>query len=639
MRWSFVASLTRPAVVALLIVVVLFGAAAALGLGRAGYSIDEEYTLFSVRGIGAHGVPLLPSGAFHDRGLPYTYAAWLSGALFGHGWAAYRFPSFVSGVIAILFAFRLALTVQRRPTLALLAVAAVAAMPWTIFSAQWARFYGMFAAVLLISILLFLRYERTRRGLWWWLASIWLAHLLHEFAVLLILLPVVVWMLRDGEQAMALPMKTIGLAAAAFAASEATVILLHFTVSGASFRTLQDYAALHALPVGWETPFEAAEPDQAYPLFDADRWSRLLAMAPRTLIGATVGVAAALLLRVSRLLGAAHGALAATGQFSRIWLVGTLWAFSRPRSAGRTLIWTAAIALAGALIALLDATWGAGATLSLPLATGIVGFAFREAASGISGLLLDYPGSTACLAAAAAVAMLRHRSGSSEPIRLLLLWVMWWLLAFNILQVDFKPRYYAPLWLLFAIAVIAAPGLIPARWLRSRRAAIAGRLAMAVTFAAIVTWEQYEAVDENRSSRCVAGDSICVPMLRAYDTSELAGLRNGVGTADLVLCGDELLCLLELGRVDYWLYSGTIFRHSTPHGAVGLFGGAPIVGSLGELQAILARDPAARFWIVIPTLPKYSTWDVDAIVSAIPEERRAGIQVIRTAGATIVAPA
>jgi hypothetical protein len=235
--------------------------------------------------------------------------------------------------------------------------------------------------------------------------------------------------------------------------------------------------------------------------------------------------------------------------------------------------------------------------------------------------------------------MLRHRSRASEPIRLLLLWVMWWLLAFNVLQVDFKPRYYAPLWLLFAVAVITTPRLVPARWLGSRRAAVGGRVAIAAVFAAVVIWEQSAVVDENRTSRCVAGGSICVPMLLAYDTSDLTALRNRVAAADLVLCGDDLLCELELGRVDYWLYSGTIFRHTTSRGAVGLYGGAPVVGSLEELQAILARDPEARFWIVIPALPKYATWSVDEIVGAIPEERRARVQVIRTAGATIVAPA
>ena len=44
-------------------------------IGRAGYSVDEEFTVFAVRGIHAHGVPLLPSGLLYDRGIAYSYAA------------------------------------------------------------------------------------------------------------------------------------------------------------------------------------------------------------------------------------------------------------------------------------------------------------------------------------------------------------------------------------------------------------------------------------------------------------------------------------------------------------------------------------------------------------------------------------
>ena len=38
-------------------------------LRRPGYSPDEEFTQFAVRGIRAHGLPLLPSGLLYDRGL------------------------------------------------------------------------------------------------------------------------------------------------------------------------------------------------------------------------------------------------------------------------------------------------------------------------------------------------------------------------------------------------------------------------------------------------------------------------------------------------------------------------------------------------------------------------------------------
>ena len=58
------------ALVAALVVV-----AGSFQIGRPGYSVDEEFTAFAVRGIHAHGVPLLPSGLLYDRGLAYSYAS------------------------------------------------------------------------------------------------------------------------------------------------------------------------------------------------------------------------------------------------------------------------------------------------------------------------------------------------------------------------------------------------------------------------------------------------------------------------------------------------------------------------------------------------------------------------------------
>ena len=339
---------------------------------------------------------------------------------------------------------------------------------------------------------------------------------------------------------------------------------------------------------------------------------------------------------MSPLLAAAQGALTAVGQFARIWLVTVLWVFARPRHLVRTLLWTAAVVALGAVILTLQNIRGTGAMLSWPLASGILAFAFREALSTISALLMEYPGTVVCLAAAAAIAAWRRDSRSAATIRLLLLWVLGWLLAFDVLGVDFKPRYYEPFWVLLVIGVVPAASCIPAAWFARRHVAIAVRVAAAMLMAATIVREQYGSVDENRVSTCGAGESICVPRLLAYDTSGVGAMRDRVSASDTVLCGDELLCDLELGRADYWLYTGTIFRHATPTGAIGLYGGAPIVSTLADFQALLQRDPAKRFWIVVPALRKYESWSVDEIVAAIPEPRRNMIQVTRTAGAAVI---
>ena len=271
--------------------------------------------------------------------------------------------------MAIALAFRLARAAQGSASLALIATAAAAALPWTIFSAHWARFYAMFIAVLLASVLLFVRYLRTSRGLWWWLASIWLAHLLHEFAILLALLPVSLWMLGGTKKPLPFPYRITALALAAFLAGEATVFLLHFSFSGAPFRTIHDYAALHALPVSWEPPGQPAA-DRPYLLFDAERWSLVMGLVPFGLAGAIISAAAARRIGISPLLAAAQGALTAIGQFARVWLVMLLWIFSRPRSFVRTLPWTAVVVALGAFVLTLENIRGSGAVLSWPRGCG-----------------------------------------------------------------------------------------------------------------------------------------------------------------------------------------------------------------------------------------------------------------------------
>ena len=81
---------------------VIAGAAAVVALGvpllfRPGYSPDEEFTVFAVRGIRAHGLPLLPSGLLYDRGLLYSYAAWLAATVTGLELPAFRGLSLLCG--------------------------------------------------------------------------------------------------------------------------------------------------------------------------------------------------------------------------------------------------------------------------------------------------------------------------------------------------------------------------------------------------------------------------------------------------------------------------------------------------------------------------------------------------------------
>ena len=85
-----------------------------------GYALDEEITQFAVDGIREHWLPLFPSGALNDRAVPYSYAAWIAGSLFGDGLPSYRLVSLVSGVMAVLLTYAAA----RRVATASVALAA-----------------------------------------------------------------------------------------------------------------------------------------------------------------------------------------------------------------------------------------------------------------------------------------------------------------------------------------------------------------------------------------------------------------------------------------------------------------------------------------------------------------------------------
>ncbi len=136
----------------------LLGAAS---LGRPGYSPDEEFTLFAVRGISAHGLPLLPSGLLYDRGLVYSYASWMAGALTGYELPAFRALSLASAAASLWLVFALVRRVAG-DTAGLAAAAAVTlSLPfWAV--ATSGRFYAPFLASCLLCILLIQRFEEGR---------------------------------------------------------------------------------------------------------------------------------------------------------------------------------------------------------------------------------------------------------------------------------------------------------------------------------------------------------------------------------------------------------------------------------------------------------------------------------------------
>ena len=143
----------QPFRVALTLLAALIIFAGALQLTRAGYSVDEEFTVFAVRGIHAHGLPLLPSGVLYDRGIAYSYAAWIASAVTGAELPPLRALSLLCALASVSLIFRVVRhhTTERAAWLA--AVLVSLSLPfWA--TATSGRFYAPFLAVYLLGLYL-----------------------------------------------------------------------------------------------------------------------------------------------------------------------------------------------------------------------------------------------------------------------------------------------------------------------------------------------------------------------------------------------------------------------------------------------------------------------------------------------------
>jgi hypothetical protein len=121
----------------------MVAAAGAFSLTRQGYTPDEEFTVFAVRGISAHGLPLLPSGLLYDRGLLYSYTAWLTGGLTGGELAAFRAVALACAAATLVLVFALVRRLASPAAGAVAALFVATSIPfWAV--ATTARFYAPF---------------------------------------------------------------------------------------------------------------------------------------------------------------------------------------------------------------------------------------------------------------------------------------------------------------------------------------------------------------------------------------------------------------------------------------------------------------------------------------------------------------
>jgi hypothetical protein len=304
----------------LLFPVLVVLALAAWQLPRAGYSTDEEFTLFAVRGIESSGLPLLPSGLLYDRGIAYSYAAWLGGVIATPSLPTYRAVGYAAAVAALVALFALVRTAATSSA-AWLAVALTAVTLPFVAVATTARFYAPFLLLYLLALRALAAHGGGRgpaadrrseaavgasgvqpsRGSAWPLAGLavlsFLARGTHELAFTLAAVPIAALLAGPRSQRRAWAASSVAVIAGLVAAQLA-LVALHQMPPVVAPAALPSPAAASSDPPSMLTRFFVWQVVNLieWPLDPLDFFAHIA----RTMPGLTVGVLA---LFVMRLLG------------------------------------------------------------------------------------------------------------------------------------------------------------------------------------------------------------------------------------------------------------------------------------------------------------------------------------------------
>ena len=187
-----------------LVLAALIAALGSFQLGRPGYSVDEEFTEFAVRGIHAHGLPRLPSGLLYDRGILYSYA---SAVVDG------RAVSLAAAALSVFLTFILVRRAAGGQAALVAAFLVAISVPfWA--TATSARFYAPFLMFALGFLVALVRPEGASVGTLGVIAM--LARWTHELAFLFAVVPLVPALFAGGDRRrwwLATAATAIGLAA------------------------------------------------------------------------------------------------------------------------------------------------------------------------------------------------------------------------------------------------------------------------------------------------------------------------------------------------------------------------------------------------------------------------------------------
>lgn len=556
----------------------------------------------------------------YERGLPYSYFAWITGTLLGQNLFSYRVTSLIFGLVSILLLFLLGKAMKVDSIFSAILVTFAF---WPVMMSEWARFYSAFIAFYLLTLLLFhISIENKTRQVYS-LIALGITALLLETGVTLVLFPLFRYLTLSREDARK---KTAG---HLFLKSLVTLALLQ---------------ALRSL-MFWIVPGWSSDPSKGYFHFYTARAFSLPPLfhfssaAAAGLLSGGVLIAGILFL-ASRRIRMPHP----------IWLISTfLLAMTFQLGLIAILIFLA--------ILLLNENqkpyWIYGVLLcisSFLMWITLISFATAvRFTPGLAGSLFVYgisypfdalryfahlwPATSVLVFAVLLVFLWKRELFSAQPaIGSLLGLILCGFLILGTLNIGLTQRYFN---FLFPLAFLILAGVAPV-WnaLFENKYAVA-RYAFLALVAVIVLAEQQASAQPSSlfQTQKVSFQEI---HFRTFDTCAWESLAGEIRPGDTIICNDELACHYLLGRCDYWLLAEfpEAGRYSvrSASGRSGWYAGSRILTNLNEVKKVTNENGAC--WLLLMKTGKFETVaNASAILDEFPDARltksNADMQVYR----------
>lgn len=599
--WALTALWAAPSVAVLC-------ALAALVIDRPGYSPDEEITAVIATSIGSSGMPLLPSGVLYNRGVPYLYFAWLTGALLGPSMLAWRAASLLCAAAGLAMAFRLGRTLGGS-VFGVLLTLLLASCPPFVAASVFARQYSALVAAALLFIWLFTRWAVERRRPWPALFALAVVALLHPLGIALAGLPIVYVALDSA----------VGRASAVrFAlAAGAVVSLVSLASYGAHFISLQ----VAGVSVSADTAIYAV-PTPALPAL----YVVSLATYRSWIAGVIVlGLLGYVMHRSSPgnsalIIGCVICALGF--QLGVMLLAGVIATVMKPDEVRRWLFCVVPLAIASVVWWSMHTAVVTDVQLSVGLALGLARAASSYPLSYALFALGAFPVMTTLVVLGCAEAMARPESVASRTIRGLVVLTLSLLAAFAVASVPVTERYLLLPWTFLSIVAVsgiaAGAGLLG----RQRVSPAILRVAIPVFVAAaggglLEGHYLYARARETLVAVPLAQRALAPATGPSWTPERLSSL---LAPGDTVVCTEELACRYLVGRLDYLfaLPPADVAHYVVSRGGspVGFYAGAPVISSGPRLEELIVGDSSHCVVVVTLRTGKVGFEEYNTVVAA-----------------------